>query len=158
MWCFYDHRQLDGITKIFFKKDVAPIQTTHSFLHVLYQFLFVRKVENEIYWFTSINNGFVISIEAKNCSIIYISKNRKSKLKLLHFSGLKIRANNKNRFWRKFRSVSMYTIVRCNWIHCWLLIFKVLIFLLESVSLYFWLAHKFATFNKNLGPKPDAEL
>ena len=71
-------RRSRGTNKIFVKKDVVPIQTTNSFLNVLCRFLFARKVENEIYTFKLINIGFVISIEAQNCSINNISKNRKS--------------------------------------------------------------------------------
>ena len=147
---FYDHRLRGSITKIFFKKDLAPIQTTHSFLHVLCWFLFVQKVENEIYTYTSINFSLVSSIEAKKCRINKGLKNRKIRHKVLLYSGLKIRALNKNEFWRKFRLVTMYTIVNCHWIHSWSLIFKVLNFSLKAVHQfgcvcpYIWgLLHKF---------------
>ena len=134
--CFYDHRQRGSITKIFVKKDSAPIQTTHSFLHVLCWFLFVPEVENEIFTYTSINISLVSSIEAKKCSINKGLKNRKIRHKVLLYSRLKIRALNKNEFWRKFRSVSMYTIVNCHWIHCWSLIFEVLNFSLKAAHQY----------------------
>ena len=87
-----DHELRDGITNIVVKKDVAPNQTTQSFLHVLFQFLFVRKVENVIYAYTSINVSLVILVEAKKSSINNVSKNRKFQQKIHHFSGLKIRA------------------------------------------------------------------
>ena len=90
--CFYDHRLRDGIQKIFVKKDFTPNQTTQSFLHVLLQFLFVRKVENETYTYTSLNFSLVILIEAKKSSINNESKNREFQQKFHHFSGLKIRA------------------------------------------------------------------
>ena len=134
--CFYDHRLRGAIKKIFVKKDVAPIQTTHSFLHVLCRFLFVQKVENEIHTYTSINFSLVFSIEAKKWSINKGLKNRKIQHKFLLSSGLKIRAWNKKKFWRRFRSVLIYTIVKCHWIHCWSLIFEVLIFFLKTVHKY----------------------
>ena len=87
-----DHELRDGITNIVVKKDAAPNQTTQSFLHVLFQFLFVRKVENVIYAYTSINVSLEIFVEAKKSSIDNDSTNRKFQEKFHHFSGLQIRA------------------------------------------------------------------
>ena len=75
-----------------------PNQTTHSFQHLLYQFLFERKVENKIYTYTSLIFSFVVSIEAKNCIIYNESKNRKIQLKALHFTRLLIQSYFKNLF------------------------------------------------------------
>ena len=123
---------------------------THFYMHVLCLFLFAQKVENEIYTYTSIKFSVVFSIEAKKWSINKGLKNRKIQHKFLLSSGLKIRAWNKKKFWRKFRLVTMYTIVNCHWIHCWSLIFKVLNFSLKAVHQYgcvcpyIWgLLHKF---------------